>query len=80
MNDWNKTDPIRKRQSKWRTAWQIPLFILSLVALGMANFHKASTKNKPSDKNSIVFEKLNALVKASDFNAAQSACREIIER
>lgn len=80
MNDWNKTDPIRKRQSKWRTAWQIPLFILSLIALGMANFHKASIKNKPSDKNSVVFEKLNALIKASDLNAAQSACREIIEK
>lgn len=80
MNVWNKTDPVKKSQRKWRTSWQIPLFVLSLIALGMANFHKASNQNKTSDKNSLVFEKVNALVKASDINAAQSVCREIIEK
>jgi len=76
----NKTDLVKKSQRKWRNSWQIPLFVLSLIALGMANFHKASSKNKTSDKNSLLFEKVNAFVKASDFNAAQSACREIIEK
>ncbi len=80
MKDSNKPDTARKSQSKWRTAWQIPLFILSLIALGTANFHKASTRNINTDKNSYVFEKVNALVKASDLNGAQSACREIIEK
>lgn len=76
----NKSDPAKKGQRKWRTSWQIPLFVLSLIALGMANFHKASFKNKTTDKNNLLFEKVNALVKASNFNAAQSACREIIEK
>ncbi len=80
ISDWNKTDSNRKSQNKWRNSWQIPLFVLSLLALGVANFHKATSKNKTTDKYSIVFEKVNALVKASDFNAAQSACREIIEK
>lgn len=75
-----KFEEDKKSQGKWRTSWQIPLFILSLITLGLAYSHKTSIHKFPQGHEYNLFEKIQALIKSSDYNAAQAACREIIEK
>ena len=75
-----KFEKDKKSQGKWRTSWQIPLFILSLITLGLAYSHKTSVHKSGQGHEYNLFEKIQALIKSSDYNAAQAACREIIEK
>ncbi len=80
MTEQNNTEAINKRRKKWRNSWQIPVFVLGLIVLGISFAYKSISDEKLGGTNSVIFEKVNSLVKASDYDSAQIACGEIIEK